>query len=101
MTVNRIFDLLTYPARDRVPCLLLFGATGMGIGDYDEVQPWELNMPSDNETARESKVKSMRQSNPPSGCGVFLMHSDVIFATVQGSLRFLGCDPRPIVDQNA
>ena len=31
--------------------------------------------------------EGMRQSNPPSGCGVFLMHSDVIFATVQGSLR--------------
>lgn len=23
-------DLLSYPARDRMPCLLLFGATGMG-----------------------------------------------------------------------
>lgn len=28
--LNRLADLLTYPARDRMPCLLLFGATGMG-----------------------------------------------------------------------
>jgi hypothetical protein len=28
--LNRLSDLLTYPARDRMPCLLLFGATGMG-----------------------------------------------------------------------
>jgi hypothetical protein len=28
--LNRLIDLLTYPARDRMPCLLLFGATGMG-----------------------------------------------------------------------
>src|ERR1700732_3369097 len=28
--LNRLTDLLTYPARDRMPCLLLFGATGMG-----------------------------------------------------------------------
>jgi hypothetical protein len=26
----RLTDLLTYPPRDRMPCLLLFGATGMG-----------------------------------------------------------------------
>ena len=28
--LNRLSDLLTYPARDRMPCLLLFGSTGMG-----------------------------------------------------------------------
>ena len=28
--LNRLSDLLTYPARDRMPCLLLFGPTGMG-----------------------------------------------------------------------
>jgi len=28
--LNRLSDLLTYPARDRMPCLLLFAATGMG-----------------------------------------------------------------------
>jgi chromosomal replication initiation ATPase DnaA len=28
--VARLADLLTYPPRDRMPCLLLFGATGMG-----------------------------------------------------------------------
>ncbi|MBV9489903.1 MAG: TniB family NTP-binding protein, partial [Verrucomicrobia bacterium] len=28
--LHRLADLLTYPARDRMPCLLLFGATGMG-----------------------------------------------------------------------
>ena len=26
----RLTDLLTYPPRDRMPCVLLFGATGMG-----------------------------------------------------------------------
>src|SRR5580692_7510719 len=26
----RMADLLSYPPRDRMPCLLLFGATGMG-----------------------------------------------------------------------
>jgi hypothetical protein len=28
--LNRLSDLLTYPPRDRMPCLLLFGPTGMG-----------------------------------------------------------------------
>ena len=28
--LNRLSDLLTYPARDRMPCFLLFGSTGMG-----------------------------------------------------------------------
>jgi hypothetical protein len=28
--LNRLSDLLTYPARDRMPCHLLFGPTGMG-----------------------------------------------------------------------
>src|SRR5271166_5568557 len=28
--LNRLSDLLTFPARDRMPCLLLFGPTGMG-----------------------------------------------------------------------
>jgi Bacterial TniB protein len=28
--LNRLSDLLTYPARDRMPCLPLFGPTGMG-----------------------------------------------------------------------
>jgi TniB protein len=28
--IVRLADLLTYPPRDRMPCLLLFGATGMG-----------------------------------------------------------------------
>ena len=28
--LNRLSDLLTYPARDRMPCLLLFGPTGIG-----------------------------------------------------------------------
>jgi hypothetical protein len=28
--LGRLADLLTYPPRDRMPCLLLFGPTGMG-----------------------------------------------------------------------
>jgi len=28
--LNRLSDLVTYPARDRMPCFLLFGPTGMG-----------------------------------------------------------------------
>jgi hypothetical protein len=28
--IDRLADLITYPPRDRMPCLLLFGATGMG-----------------------------------------------------------------------
>ncbi|PWT98397.1 MAG: transposase [Candidatus Melainabacteria bacterium] len=28
--VDRLTDLLTYPPRDRMPCLLIYGATGMG-----------------------------------------------------------------------
>lgn len=28
--VGRLEDLLTYPQRGRMPCLLLFGSTGMG-----------------------------------------------------------------------
>jgi Bacterial TniB protein len=28
--LSRLSDLLTYPTRDRMPCLLLFGPTGMG-----------------------------------------------------------------------
>jgi Cdc6-like AAA superfamily ATPase len=28
--LDRLSDLVTYPARDRMPCFLLFGATGMG-----------------------------------------------------------------------
>jgi Bacterial TniB protein len=28
--LSRLSDLLTYPARDRMPCPLLFDATGMG-----------------------------------------------------------------------
>jgi Cdc6-like AAA superfamily ATPase len=28
--IARLTDLLTYPPRDRMPCLLIYGATGMG-----------------------------------------------------------------------
>lgn len=28
--INRLTDLLNYPSRDRMPCILLYGATGMG-----------------------------------------------------------------------
>lgn len=28
--LSRMAELLEYPQRDRMPCLLLFGATGMG-----------------------------------------------------------------------
>ena len=28
--LNRLRHLIDYPARDRMPCLLLYGATGMG-----------------------------------------------------------------------
>jgi Bacterial TniB protein len=28
--INRLTDLLTHPPRDRMPCILLYGATGMG-----------------------------------------------------------------------
>jgi len=28
--IARLTDLLSYPPRDRMPCLLIYGATGMG-----------------------------------------------------------------------
>jgi Cdc6-like AAA superfamily ATPase len=73
--LNRLFDLLTYPARDRMPCLLLFGPTGMGKTRIVQKFLREHRSSFDDVTGRtversaSSKLFLLRQVDPrPGAC---------------------------------
>jgi hypothetical protein len=59
--LKRLAELLSHPPRDRMPCLLLFGATGMGKTNRTEIPP-----------RQPVELQRDHRNNPRAGC----RHSD-------------------------